>query len=443
MPTLHELSIADRIRHHALRLDGGAHDYDALLAMVGQARFVLLGEASHGTAEFYRERARITRRLIEEHRFTAVAVEADWPDAWRVNRYVRGMGGDTSVAAALDGFRRFPTWMWRNTDVVDFLRWLRAWNERHPVGAGFYGLDLYSLYTSIDEVLHYLRRVDPEAAQQARQRYACFDHYHADSQQYGYAASLGISASCERAVVEQLRALQARAADYARHGGQDAFFTAQQNARLVMNAEQYYRGMFQRRVSSWNLRDRHMADTLAELDGHLAQATGAPPRIVVWEHNSHIGDARATEVAEQGEWNVGQLVRERWGREQVRLIGFSTYHGWVTAASGWDEPAERKRVNPALPHSYENLFHQTGLERFYLDLRTPNRATEALREGRLQRAIGVVYLPRTERHSHYFHTRITDQFDAIIHLDDTTAVVPLDDGAGAGGEAPETYPSGL
>ena len=434
----------DAIRAAAAPLRGAPDDYDALLDLVGDARFVLLGEATHGTHEFYEERARITRRLIEEKGFHAVAVEADWPDAYRVNRYVRGEGNDADADAALSGFQRFPNWMWRNTDVSAFVEWLRARNA-HP-GAhavGFYGLDLYSLFTSIEEVLRYLDQVDPAAARVARARYACFDHYHEDSQHYGYAANLDLSASCEQGVIEQLNQLLKRSHEYTQSdGGADAFFHAQQNARLVKNAEEYYRTMFRGRVSSWNLRDSHMAETLDALSTHLSR-DGMPAKIVVWEHNSHIGDARATEVGEMGEWNVGELARKAYNG-QTRLIGFSTYEGFVTAASEWDGPAEHKRVRPGMPGSYEELLHDTGIERFLLPLRGDNPAREALMQRRLERAIGVIYLPRTERQSHYFSAQMAVQFDAVIHIDRTTAVTPLDPGGGwHSEEPPETYPGGL
>jgi erythromycin esterase-like protein len=278
----------EAIRAGARPLNGGPGDYDELLDLVGNARFVLLGEATHGTHEFYEERARITRRLIEEKGFHAVAVEADWPDAYRVNRYVRGQDGDTNADEALSGFQRFPNWMWRNTDVAAFVEWLRRHNQKQNGGrqVGFYGLDLYSLFTSMQEVLAYLDQVDPNAAQIARERYACFDHYYEDSQHYGYSASLDLEASCEQGVIEQLNQLQRRAHEYSqKDGSEDAFFHAQQNARLVKNAEEYYRTMFRGRVSSWNLRDSHMAETLDALAGHLTK-DGEPAKIVVWEHNS-------------------------------------------------------------------------------------------------------------------------------------------------------------
>jgi erythromycin esterase-like protein len=440
--------LADVVREAAHPLTGARADYDLLLALVGDAHFVLIGEASHGTHEFYRERAQITKRLIEEKGFNAVAVEADWPDAYEINRYVRGVGDGATAVESLAGFKRFPTWMWRNADVLDFVGWLREHNDKLPPDfrkAGFYGLDLYSLYTSIEAVLKYLDKVDPEAAKRARARYSCFEHFGEDVQAYGYAASFGLDQSCEKEVVSQLVEIRQAGAKYAHQDGQlaeDAMFYAEQNARLVKNAEEYYRSMFSGRISSWNLRDRHMAETLEALTAHLSKH-GQPARIVVWEHNSHIGDARATEMGAAGDLNVGQLVRERHSRDAV-LCGFSTYTGTVTAASNWDMPAERKRVRPALQGSYEHLFHETGLERFLLSLRGGGPAVDALRQPRLQRAIGVIYRPETERLSHYFHARLPDQFDAILHIDETRAVEPLERTAHwEMGEAPETYPTGI
>jgi len=442
--------LADLVRRSAHPLRGASGDYDPLMDLIGDARFVLLGEASHGTHEFYAERARITRQLIEEKGFTAVAVEADWPDAYRVNRYVRGAGDDGRAIEALGDFRRFPTWMWRNTDVLECIEWLRGRNASRSRGeakAGFYGLDLYSLHASIQAVVGYLDKVDPDAARRARSRYACFDHSGEDTQAYGYAASFGLGKSCETEVITQLVELQRRAGEYARRDGQvaeDEFFYAEQNARLARNAEQYYRSMFQGRVSSWNLRDRHMVETLAELVGHLDRTTGKSTKVVVWAHSSHLGDARATEMGERGEWNVGQLVRERYGEDAVN-VGFTTYDGTVTAASDWDAPAEEKRVRPALPGSYEALFHDLGLPRFLIAPRDGEELAEALRRPRLERAIGVIYRPETERQSHYFHARLADQFDAVLHFDRTGAVQPLDRDSGGEepGEVPETFPVGV
>jgi erythromycin esterase-like protein len=438
------VSLVDTLRAAVRPLAGDEHDYDALLSLIGDARFVLIGEASHGTHEFYAERAAITKRLIAEKGFTAVAVEADWPDAYRVNRYVRGMPQDADADAALSGFTRFPTWMWRNTIVRDFVDWLRAHNARLSGGAartGFYGLDLYSLYASIEAVVGYLDKVDPAAAARARYRYGCLEHFGEDSQQYGYAASFDLSASCEKEVIEQLVELQRRADRYAHLDGrvaEDEYFYAEQNARLAKNAEEYYRTMFHGRVSSWNLRDRHMVETLDALVPHLDRH-GGRTKVVVWAHNSHLGDARATQMGDAGEWNVGQLVRERHATETV-LVGLTTDHGTVTAASDWDGPAERKRVRPGLPGSVEALFHETSIPRFFLPLQGGEGAT-ILQERRIERAIGVIYRPETERLSHYFDARLPAQFDAVLHFDETRALEPLEPTEGwQSGEAPETYP---
>lgn len=442
------LLLTDVVREGAHPLVGEIEDYDPLLKMIGDSPVVLIGEASHGTHEFYRERAQITKRLIKEKGFSAVAVEADWPDAYRVNRYVRGISDDADAIEALKGFKRFPAWMWRNADVLDFVGWLRTHNDGLPPYApkvGFYGLDLYSLHTSIEAVLTYLDKIDPEAAQRARSRYACFDHFGKDEHAYGYSTSLGLAESCEEEVVNQLLEIHRRATDYTRRDGRvamDDYFYAWQNARLVMNAERYFRSMFRGRVSSWNLRDSHMAETLDSLLTYLANQNH-PAKIVVWEHNSHLGDARATSMGKEGEWNVGQLARERYGHHAV-LVGLTTYGGTVTAAVNWDAPAERKRVRPALPGSFESIFHDAYLPRFLLTLRNDQHIADALREPMLERAIGVIYKPETERQSHYFTARLSDQFDAVIHLDETRAVEPLETTTEwEAGEVPETFPTGI
>jgi erythromycin esterase-like protein len=436
------------IRADAVPVEEGIPADQVLFDLVGDAQLVLIGEASHGTSEFYAARAQITRRLIEDRGFGAVAAEADWPDADRVNRYVRGGGDDATAEEALRGFARFPTWMWRNAAVLDFVGWLREHNGRpgrdERAKAGFYGLDLYSLYRSVHEVISYLDRVDPAAADRARKRYACFDQFSDDDAQvYGFAAAFGAGEECEREVVAQLVDLQRHAVEYARRDGlmaEDELFYAEQNARTVRAAEEYYRAMFSGRASAWNLRDRHMADTLDALAGHLTRQRGAPAKIVVWAHNSHLGDARATETAARGELNVGQLVRERHPGD-CRLIGFTTYTGTVTAASDWEGPAERKRVRPALADSVEELLHEVGEKGFMLRFGAASGSADALRSARLERAIGVIYRPETERQSHYFRARLADQFDAVIHIDETRAVEPLERTARwQEGEAPETYP---
>jgi erythromycin esterase-like protein len=420
-------------------------DLTALLDRAAAAQIILIGEASHGTQDFYHLRASITKHLIQHHGLTGVAVEADWPDAYRVNRFVRGEGPDVDANTALSGFERFPSWMWRNTEVLSFVRWLREWNDDHPKGkVGFYGLDLYSLTTSIRAVIAYLDKVDPEAAQRARDRYSCFDHYAADSHAYGYAVSAGIIEPCEDDVVRQLTELRARAVDYANRDGKvahDEFFFAEQNALLARNAEEYYRAMFRGRHSSWNIRDTHMADMLDSLVDYLGCRNGTKPCIAVWAHNSHLGDARATEMGERGELNLGQLVRQRYGAN-VQSIGFTTFDGTVTAASDWDADAERKLVRPALDGSIEALMHSVGIPQFVLNLH--DQRLGGFATPLLERAIGVIYRPQTERQSHYFHARVTEQFDSLIHVDRSTALVPLEPSTHwYHEEVPETYPSGL
>lgn len=423
-------------------------EYDPLLDAIGNARVVLIGEASHGTHDFYRERARITRRLIEERGFCAIAAEADWPDAYRLNRYVLNLpaGGvyrrDSSAIEALEDFQRFPAWMWRNMDVLAFAEWLCEHNREGRNCAGFYGLDLYSLHASAQAVLAYLDQHDPAAATRARQRYSCFEGFEQDAQSYGYATHSGISESCEAAVLEQLTELQRKTLEVAQWDGAHArseAFSAEQNALLVRNAERYYRTMFGNDESSWNLRDAHMADTL----DRLIQFLGSDAKIVVWAHNSHLGDARATQMRKRGELNLGQLAREHYGN-QCFNIGFTTHSGEVTAADNWDEPAQRMRVRPALEESYEWIFHESELGDFLLLPRTDEKLRDTLAEPLLERAIGVIYRPQSERRSHYFQASLSRQFDAVIHIDRTRALVPLETNVPwRQGEPPESYPSAL
>jgi erythromycin esterase-like protein len=420
---------------------------DALIDLMADAHFVLIGEASHGTHEFYAERARITQRLLEQKGFAAVAVEADWPDAYRVNRFVRGHSTDETAEEALRGFERFPAWMWRNAVVLDFVGWLHERNGRlvahDRARSGFYGLDLYGLFRSISEVIKYLDGIDPVAAERARERYACFDHYGGDAERYGYEAAFGAGDSCEREALDQLVDLQERALEYAHRDGllaEDEFFHAERSARAVKAAEEYYRTMFGGRVSSWNLRDSHMADTLDALADHLSRQRGERARIVVWAHNSHVGDSRATDRASAGELTLGQIVRERHPADCF-LAGFTTYSGTVTAADDWGGSAERKTVRPGLPGSFEELLHEVGEESFAIPFRSASRSAETLRQARLERAIGVIYRPSTERQSHYFRARLADQFDVVIHIDRTRAIEPLERTAGwERGEVPETFP---
>jgi erythromycin esterase-like protein len=424
----------------------GTDEDDArVLAWVGDTPLVLLGESTHGTQDFYLARARLSRKLIAEKGFTAVAVEGDWPDAYQVNRYARGIAG-TDAAAALAGFRRFPTWLWRNLVVADFVEWLRGHNARLPPDrrAGFYGLDLYSLRTSMRAVIDYLDQRDPRAARAARISYACFDQFGAEGDAYAWAAGRLGAGTCEDAVTEQLLAMHRRRAELVQRDGaaaSDDYFYAEQNARVARNAEHYYRTMLHGRASSWNIRDQHMAETLAELRRHLDRS-GQPAKVVVWAHNSHLGDARATEMGDGGELNLGQLAREQYG-PAVKSIGFTTYHGSVLAASDWGEPARHKQVRPALGGSIEKFFHEAGPPRFFLPIPPGSAVHALLSEPRLERAIGVIYRPETERPSHYFHARVAAQFDALIHLDETHALLPLETTQPPlEGEPPETFPEG-
>ncbi|ASQ46034.1 erythromycin esterase family protein [Legionella clemsonensis] len=430
MNNQNQKKLIDALNNKIEPFDPTAADYTSLLTKIGNARFVMLGEATHGTEEFYQSRIDITRRLIEEKGFMAVAIEGDWPDAYRVHRYIQSNKQLSEDAEqALEDFKRFPTWMWRNTTIPPFIEWLRRYNNDLPLGQGigFYGLDLYSLNTSMQAVIGYLMQVDPEAAQRARKRYACFDHTQIDPQTYGYLTNIGLKKSCINEAIAVLVELQHHAFKYMREDGltaEDNYFFATQNARVIKDAEAYYRAMFEGRASSWNIRDKHMVETLAILADHLENRFNRPAKIVIWAHNSHLGDARATEMSEHGEINIGQLVREQHDRDSYAL-GFSTYEGYVTAANEWGEPPERKKITPGCKSSYEELFHQLKVHNFLLDL-TPEDLEHFLKIPRLQRAIGVIYRPETERLSHYFFTHLTYQFDAIVHFDHTEAVVPLD-----------------
>ena len=411
-------------------------DLDPLLERIGGARVVLLGESSHGTSEFYRMRARISRQLIERGGFSFIAIEGDWPDAARIDHYVRHAEYKASEWTA---FARFPRWMWRNRDVRIFVDWLRRRNgnlePRRRVA--FHGLDLYSLFNSIHSVLGYLDARDPQAATIARRRYGCLTPWESDPATYGQAALSGGFETCEREVASMLTDLMRKQQAYAEHDG-ERFLDAVQNARLVANAERYYRIMYYGSRASWNLRDTHMFETLkALLDFHGPESRG-----IIWAHNSHIGNAAATEMSSRGEYNIGQLCREEFG-SNVYSIGFGTNNGTVAAASEWDGPMEVKSVRPAVPGSYERLCHETGIRRFMLPLRSPIAADLAtgLSKPRLERAIGVIYRPETELQSHYFQADLPAQFDEYIWFDDTEAVSPLETAELKG--LPDTYPFGL
>ena len=421
---------------HFARIDDA--NLDNLLERIGDSRLVLLGEASHGTAEFYEMRARITRELIEKKGFNIIAVEADWPDASHINHYIHGTAPDPLLEST--PFSRFPTWMWANHSVLEFTHWLKAYNDKvssPEKQAGFYGLDLYSLYGSIEVVLNYLEKVDPETAEVARVRYGCLMPWANDPAMYSQAVITRQYKDCESDVVTTLQDMLNRRMDYSRADG-EKFFNAEQNARLVTSAERYYRTMYYAENNSWNLRDQHMFETLQSILAYR----GAHSKAVIWEHNSHIGDARATEMSARGEFNIGQLVRQQYA-DMAYSIGFGTDHGTVAAASEWGGPMEVKQVQPSHIDSYEHVCHEVHADNFLLPLRKPIKEIthrELLAE-RLERAIGVIYRPETELQSHYFYASLPRQFDEYIWFDETRAVEPLGKQTIKG--IPDTFPFGL
>ena len=409
-------------------------ELDALLERIGDAKIVLLGEATHGTSEFYRMREHISQELIARKGFRFVAIEGDWPDVARLDHYVRHFEYPPSEWTA---FARFPTWMWRNNEVRSFVDWLHAHNAERapPERVAIYGLDLYSLYTSIRSVLKYLDEVDPDSARIARQRYGCLTPWQADPATYGHAALTGAYRTCEKEVVRMLQDILHKQSDYAAHDG-ERFMDAVQNARLVTDAERYYRIMYYGSRASWNLRDNHMFETLRTLlDFH-----GSKAKAIVWAHNSHVGDAAATEMSARGEYNIGHLCREEFGNS-VYSIGFGTHTGTVAAASDWDGPMEVKAVLPSLKQSYERLCHETGRPQFMLPLRGRSEVRDRLARPRLERAIGVIYRPETELASHYFQAVLPEQFDEYIWFDESRAVTPFQTKELEG--LPDTYPFGL
>lgn len=454
-PVHHRSEVVEALRASSGRLTGSRDDLDRIVEMASSHRTVLLGEATHGTHEFHEMRMEITRRLITEAGFTVIAAEADWPDAHRVDRYVRGLGDDRDALTALGDFHRFPAWMWRHTDMLEFVAWLRAHNDQRPWGdrpVRFVGLDLYSLRSSIAAVIEYLDRVDPDEAAAARSRYSCFDHVGAEGQAYGLALATRGAVPCEDEVVTQLVRLRSMADQLSRRDGEsaiDEYFSAEQNAVLIRDAEEYYHQMFRADVSAWNLRDRHMAATLNAVIDHLDARRDPHMRpdvkAVVWAHNSHVGDASATGMATRGEFNLGELIRRRDDRDAF-VIGFTTYDGTVAAASNWDGPVRQRALRPGLAGSLEDLLHEVGLEgdpNLWLDC-SDHRVRAALGGLRLQRAVGVVYKPETERASHYMTTRVVDQFDLLIHLDRTTAIEPLETGEHwTRVDTPDTFPTGV
>lgn len=417
-------------------------DLDKLLHRIGNSRLVLLGEASHGSAEFYEMRARITRELIEKKGFTIVAVEADWPDASHINHFIHNRSPDPLLVDA--PFSRFPTWMWANQSVLEFCHWLKRFNATvvdKDLAVGFYGLDLYSLNSSIEAVLNYLQEVDPETAELARGRYGCLTPWANDPSIYGQLMLNKQYKKCEKEVLATLRDLLKQRLAYSEADGQ-RFFDAEQNARLVANAERYYRTLYYAEQNSWNQRDQHMFDTLQSILKFRGTVNGVKSKAVIWEHNSHIGDARATQMSARGELNLGQLVREKYKRDNY-LIGFGTDHGTVAAASEWGGPMEVKQVQPAHIDSYERLFHQVPTDNFILPLIKPlqQNVRRKLLAERLERAIGVIYRPESELQSHYFYASLARQFDEYIWFDETRAVEPLSRQQNKAGL--ETFPFGI
>lgn len=416
------LSVSDLIRDALEPFESIEEaDLEPLLNRIGDARLVLIGEATHGTSEFYHMRARISKALIEKKGFDFVAVEADWPDASRINNYVTHR--TSTETQKWTAFERFPTWMWRNYEVLEFVNWLRLFNVSGRMlheRVAFYGLDLYSLFNSVKAVLDYLDRVDPQAASIARERYGCLTPWQGDPQSYGRAAVSGIYKSCEEDVARMLKDLLERQFEYAQHDG-EFFMDAALNAKLVADAEKYYRVMYYGGDASWNLRDRHMFETLET----LLQFHGPVGKGIIWAHNSHLGDDSATEMGMRGQINLGYLCRQKY-RDQAYLIGQTMDHGTVAAASQWDEPMTVMDVRPALPQSYERLFHDAGLPAGFLPLRTADaNLRRRLETDRIERAIGVVYRPQTELQSHYFRASLPHQFDEIIWFDDSTAISPV------------------
>ena len=431
------LPLAESIARFARPLRNN-NDLDALLDQIGDRRIVLLGEASHGTSEFYEWRRRISERMIREKQFSFIAVEGDWPDCYKFNRFIKDLpDGGRNARAVAHALERWPTWMWANEEVVTLITWLHRYNDGLLLQerVGFYGLDVYSLWDSMRVVVDYLDRVDPEAARTARRAYACFDPYHQDVQAYARATAL-VPTGCEDDALRALLELQTNAAAY-REDGREAYFDAEQNALVARNAERYYRAMMHGGPDSWNLRDTHMVDTLARLLDHYGPAAKA----IVWEHNTHVGDARATDMARAGLLNVGQLARQQWP-DDVYIVGFSTYDGSVIAGQEWGASMELMQVPPAMRGSWEDVLHEAG-NRDKLLLLSDLCADAEAAKTRGHRAIGVVYDPEWERAGNYVPTRMLARYDALIHIDHSTGLHPLHMPATISGEPPETYPTGL
>jgi erythromycin esterase len=445
-PNVHNPDLAERgltrsIAGASLPLTS-TDDLDPLIDAIGDARYVLLGEASHGTSEFYAWRTELSKRLIAEKQFSFIGVEGDWPDCYRVNRFVKGyQDSGASAADVLHAFDRWPTWMWANREVVALTEWMHDHNRRLPEDqqAGFYGLDVYSLWESMAAVVEYLEGVDPEFARTAKKAYNCFEPFNEDAQEYARATAM-VPMSCQTEAVGVLRDLRAKAPEF-REDGREAYFNAEQNAIVTRGAELYYRTMVRGGPTSWNVRDHHMVDTLDRLMLHH----GDRARAIVWEHNTHVGDARFTDMARAGMVNVGQLVRQSHESEGVLLAGFATHHGTVIAGREWGAPMRRMQVPNARVGSVEDLMHRAtdGDDALLIFDGTEDGGIEGLDAPLDNRAIGVVYDPRAERYGNYVPTIVPRRYDALLFIDETRAVNPLHMPVHVSGEEPETYPSGM
>ncbi|MFN7039226.1 MAG: erythromycin esterase family protein [Alphaproteobacteria bacterium] len=436
--------------HYIQSINNIKNDLEPLIENIGDSRFVLIGEETHGTHEFYDIRAKISKKLIEEKGFDAIAIEGDWPDTYKVNRYIKGDSFIDNSLDALEGFQRFPTWMWRNKVTLEFIEWLYKYNSNSKLTdrIGFYGLDLYSINKSIEEVINLLANIDVNEATKAIKRYSCFNQYKENIQDYGLSNFLKISPSCQEQVIQQLSEIQSKIYSYVQEGNltYSEYFNIEQNAILIKNAEKYYRTIYKSKVESWNIRDSHMVEILENIDKYISAEKFKEAKIIVWAHNSHIGDARATQMGKDfKEFNIGQLLKEKY-EEEAYSVGLFTNKGTVTAASTWDGEVERKFINPALEDSYEYFFSKFNIPNFLLNIKNNNTGNvkNIIPQNILERAIGVVYLPKTERSSHYFYADLAEQFDSVIYLENTSALQPLEYHAlWHKGEVFETFPSGL
>ncbi|HEX7022113.1 MAG TPA: erythromycin esterase family protein [Trueperaceae bacterium] len=428
-------ALVDKVEPYLQKLDTD-ENLDPIIDRIGQARYVLLGEASHGTSEYYGWRARLSERLIREKGFSFIAVEGDWPDCYRVNRYAKGyQDAGNSAYDVLHAFARWPTWMWANWEVVSLIEWLKMHNASLPEDkrVGFYGLDVYSLWESMAAIMNYLQENDPEGLDAAKEAFMCFEPYHEDVQAYARATAI-VSSSCEDEVVDLLKHLHHEDADQAED--REARFNAEQNARVLAGAEEYYRTMVRGGSTSWNLRDYHMTDTIDQLMKHH----GAGAKGIIWEHNTHVGDARATDMAAGGMVNVGQLTRQRHATEGVVLVGFGSYHGSVIAGESWDAPMQRMPLPEARPGSWEAVLHETGTKQaLFL---TENMLDPDFLRRRGHRAVGVVYQPEYEFLGNYVPTVLPERYDAFIYIDETEGLHPLHLQTDEQQE-PETFPWGV